>query len=206
VRTDEERLRLFCDRVAEAVARRAITDRTVSARFTIGWSEEDGLRAVLFLGDDEDARSLLVAVRPFFSNGDDVHFNRIANIVERLVTDPELHEANRVNRESWKAALAGDLQLSADGAHYNHGGCFDLLVNGVLFHHDRDKIAEFERLDPLSQNLVRRNVNGLVLRALRILHVERNLINAAFERRAVAPAETSPVVREAGRVDDRRRS
>ena len=122
---------------------------------------------------------------------EDVYFYGVANIIEKTVTDDELHKANRLNREAWKHACAGGIQLHAVGVNYTPERCFDLVVNGELFHDDADKAAEFERLDAISRDFVHARANGLVIQALKILHVERNVINSAFER-GVVTAEAAP--------------
>ena len=137
------------------------------------------------LGDDEDVRSLLLEVRKFFSDKEDVHFPRIANLVELAVKDKdeELHDANRANRQSWKQALGSSgITLHANGINYVPERCFDIVINGQMFHDDAAKAAEFEHLPPELQAWVLTNVNAVVLAVLRILHAERNLIMAAFDR------------------------
>jgi hypothetical protein len=188
VRSDDERLRLFCDRVARALSRRAVTEGTIAASFNVRWTEDEGLRIDTNLGDDEDVCSLLLEIRKFFSDREDVYFPRIANIVEQVVADAELREANRANRQSWKRALAGvgGIALHADGINYTPERCFDVVVNGELFHDDRDKAIAFERLVPEFRAFVLTSVNSLIIQVLGILHAERALITEAFERGAVA--------------------
>jgi len=186
-RTDEQRLRLFCDRVDYAISLRAVRDGTITSGFQLSFSSEDGVRLEADLGDNDDTRSLVVEIRKFLMDREDVHFFGIANIVERTVKDAELHDANRKNRESWMRELRGaDIGIHADGVHYAPERCFDLVVNGDMFHDDAAKAAEFARLDPMLQLLARRNMHRLVIRALTIHQLERNLINEAFERGAIA--------------------
>ena len=187
MRTDEERLNAFCQLVDEAVSRRAIKDQTITAKWSIHCGEDtDGDLAVdMDLGDTEDLRSLLLDFRKFLADGEDVFFNRVANIVGRAVTDPELHDAHRQNREAWKQVLGGDLQLVANDHIYTRAHCFDIMVNGKWFHGDADKAAEFDHLPVELQGFVLSNVNALVIKGLGVLHAERNLIRAAFDRNAI---------------------
>lgn len=136
------------------------------------------------MGDDEDVRSLLLEVRKFFADREDVHFPHIANLVERFVDDDELRNANRVNPQGWKQALGrgSGIALHANGVNYNPERCFDIVINGQLFHDDAAKAAEFERLPSQFQGWVLTNVNAVVLAVLGILQAERNLIMEAFDR------------------------
>jgi hypothetical protein len=92
---------LFCELVVKARERRAIEARTMKAELTLHFGQE-GPAAETHLGDEEDARALMIVLRKFLAPAEDVYFNRIANIVELAVTDDEMKEANRHNREGWK--------------------------------------------------------------------------------------------------------
>lgn len=140
-RSVEEQLRLFCQRVESALARRAVRNGTIAAEFSLRYTSDEGLRLETNLGDDEDVRSLLLEVRKFFADREDVHFPHIANLVERFVDDDELRDANRVNRQGWKQALGrgSGIALHANGVNYNPERCFDIVINGQLFHDDAAK-------------------------------------------------------------------
>jgi hypothetical protein len=172
-----------------------VTGETIEAGFTIHGSEQEGrIHVATSLGDEEDVRSLLVEVRKFLSEKEDVFFPRIAGIVERSVTDPELVKANRDNRAVWKRALnVGSMGLVVDEKSYPPYRCFDLVVNGGLFHDDAGKAAEFAGLAPMFQQFALYSVNNLLIRVLRIVHAERELIKEAYARGAVhvAPPPTT---------------
>src|SRR5260370_1788978 len=102
MRTDAERLRLFCELVAKARNRRAITGPTLEAGFTMHFGRFEGPVVETQLGDEEDVRSLMTDLRKFLAPKSDANFNRIADIVERAVNDEDMREANRHNRECWK--------------------------------------------------------------------------------------------------------
>jgi hypothetical protein len=89
MRTDEERLRLFCELVTKARNRRAITGPTLEAGFTLHFGRIEGPAVETQLGDEEDVRSLMTDLRKFLAPKSDANFNRIADIVERAVTDEE---------------------------------------------------------------------------------------------------------------------
>lgn len=105
-RSDVERLRLFCDRVNRTLAR-AVQDGTIRAKWELRSSAENGMSLATDFGDDEDVRSLLLDVRRFFSDGEDVFFNAIANVVERVVQDDELLDSRSARSSSscWTKAF-----------------------------------------------------------------------------------------------------
>ena len=185
-RSVEEQLLLFCRRVESALARRAVRNGTIAADFHARSTPDGEIQLETDLGDDEDVRSLLLEVRKFLSDNEDVHFPRIANLVERTVDDAALRDANRTNRRIWKQALgSSSITLHVNGVNYLPKRCFDIVINGHMFHDDAAKAAEFEHLDPVCQAFVLTNVNALVLVVLGILHAERNLIMEAFDRGVV---------------------
>jgi hypothetical protein len=181
MRTDAERLRLFCELVEKARNRRAITVPTLEAGFTLHFGRFEGPAVETRLGDEEDVRSLMTDLRKFLAPGEDVYFYRIANIVERAVTDDEMREANRHNRDGWKIVRTEGLVRSEP-----HGRTpedwFDLLVNGEVFHDDVAKRAEFESLPEDLQAIGRTTVNAMLFRMLQVLWPEKNLIAAGLER------------------------
>lgn len=190
-RTDVERLRLFCASVDDALNRRAVRQATVSSAFRFQYTPEEGLSLTTDRGDEEDMRSLLLAVRRFFSAGEDVQFTGIANVVERLVQEPELREANRANRRAWNRLRRGGLHFHVDGVNYAPEDGFDILVNGKLFHDDAAKAAVYDRLPSIFQQWLLTEVNRMVIDALQVLHAERELITEAFTRQAILTATSS---------------
>jgi hypothetical protein len=185
-RTDAERLRLFCELVDGALSRRAVTEGTIRASWSLSSSEEGGLVHDIDTGDDEDLRSLMLDFRKFLASREDVHFPRIAGIVERRVTDEDLRSGSRQNRQGWKRVLAGDIQMHANGHNYTRERCFDIVVNGKLFHTDLAKAEEFDQLPAECQGFVSASVAVLVIRGLEVLSAERNLIRRAIGLGAVA--------------------
>ncbi|MCA1603031.1 MAG: hypothetical protein LC776_15820, partial [Acidobacteria bacterium] len=116
-RSDAERLDLFCTRAERAFTRRAVTAGTIRSEFHVRLLEGDEMAVTTDSGDEEDVRSLLLEVRKFLSN-DDTSFGRVANILERLLTDEGLKQANRRNRVAWKNALDNGLGYVDGGTHY----------------------------------------------------------------------------------------
>jgi hypothetical protein len=183
MRTDAERLRLFCELVTKARNRRAITGPTLEAGFTLHFGRYEGPAVETQLGDEDDARSLMADLRKFLAPGEDVYFDRIANIVERAVTDEEMRDASRRNRENWKIVRTEGL-VRSEPHNRTPETWFDLIVNGEVFHDDAAKRAEFESLSEDLQAIGRATVNAMLFRMLQVLWPERNLITAGLERGA----------------------
>lgn len=184
MRTDAERLRLFCELVEKARGRRAITRPTIEAGFTLHFGRFEGPAVETQLGDEEDVRSLMTDLRKFLAPGEDVYFYRIANIVELAVTDQEMRGANRHNREGWKIVRTEGL-VRSEPHNRTPEAWFDLIVNGEVFHDDAVKRAEFGSLPEDLQAIGRATVNAMLFRMLQVLWPERNLITTAFERGAL---------------------
>jgi hypothetical protein len=190
-RTDGERLGLFCRAVEETLRRRALTEGTISARFTINVSWDDDAELVSEGdSDEEDVRSLLMAYRKFHAPKEDVHFYRIANIVERLAaTDPELLAANRTNRDSWRRLdETPSIRVVLNDHAYAPKDWFAVWVNGGLFHDDPGYAGVFDSLDNVSRAIARATVHDMVLGGVRVIHAERNLIEEGFRRGLFPPA------------------
>lgn len=181
-RTDDERLRLFHRCVTAALSRPAVTSGTISATFHASYSEENGLQVETNLGDEEHVRSLLIEVRKFLAEKSDIHFFKIAKIVARLANDSALTEANARNVAQWKAALqgGGGPWLVVDGVQYTPDHCWNIVINGALFHDDEDKAAELSRLAPEYQQWVLTQVNSLIIQVLGILTSEQETVSAVL--------------------------
>ncbi len=185
MRTDIERLRLFCALVANTLTRRAVANRTIKAGLTMRFGQFEGPPVETHLGDQDDAHALMIDVRKFLAKREDAYFPRIARIVGRAVTDDELRNASEHNRANWKTVLSEGLVHLEDGPYRTPEAWFDLIINGEVFHDDPSKRAAFQSLPDDVQNIARASVNAMLLRVLPILHAERRLIEEAFERGAV---------------------
>ena len=143
-------------------------------------SPEQGVRVQAYLGDEDHVRSLMLDFRKLWSNDDDAHFYSICNIMQRRLTDPELIDSQKANRESWNRMLSGKttghVNFVRDGRTVAGNGVLDVWINGVLFHNDPDDQAFFDCLDSDTQLLFRQQVNAMVMTMLRIAHAQRNLV------------------------------
>lgn len=57
----------------------------------------------------------MTAFRLFTRPGRRHHFPKVCNLLERLLTDPEPHQANRENRAAWSQAERGGVLLQIPG-------------------------------------------------------------------------------------------
>ena len=184
-RSDEDRLRLFADQVERLINRRAVRDGTLKASMNMKFGP-DGGGITLDTGDEEDVRSLLLDFRTFFLQKEDVNFNRISNLLARYLTDAELIDANKQNKDQWKwVTQSGGVRLIHNEEIFTPERCFDLVIYGEMFHLDAAKAAEFAGLPSFFQQMARVRVNDMVISCLRVLHAQRNLINEAFSRGAL---------------------
>jgi len=179
-RRTEDRLRLFAEKVDQMLDRRAIREKTVKAHFTLTGSEESS-SFTFDTGDDEDLRSLLMAFRPFTAPREDVFANDVFDDLERHLTNDELKEATLVNREVWHAAMRGPMMLVVNDKQFQAKDCFNLVVNGDLFHHDEKKAAEYAALPEFMQRMVFGQMTGLVIDGMRALGPTRHVILRALE-------------------------
>lgn len=185
-RTPEQRVRLFVDRVERTMATRpGVREGTVHAHFKI---EANADRTVFetTVGDEEHMRSLLLDFRPFVSPGEDLYFNHVCNLIERHLTVEELRATHRYNRAVWKAVTTeGDIGLHVNGVNYTPERCFDLVVNGDIFHLDEQKAAEYASLPEPMRAWVHNSMVGMVINGFRVLIATRNLVVDAFGRDAL---------------------
>jgi hypothetical protein len=71
-RTNTERLRLFIERMDQAVNRRAVREQTIYVAWSLTGHPDEGSSFSSDSGDDEDLRSLLLDFRSFMAEREDV--------------------------------------------------------------------------------------------------------------------------------------
>ena len=141
---------MFCRAVQAAMDRRAVQDGTIGSGWKISARQGEVITVTNELGDREDARSVIVAVRQLILEKEPTHFYSIANIVERTVRDDQLRDANRTNRESWKRVMRGSMGLVVNGESFQGLGFFNLYAYGGVFHSDPALVKSFEALEEVS--------------------------------------------------------
>lgn len=184
-RSDERSLLHFVEVIEACVARRAIAERTLKANLKIRFTPDGAPEVDADHGDAEDLRSLMMDFRKLLAAESDAEFLGICNIIERRVIDPELIEANRVNRTAWKKALRGDISFMYNDRHLAAVDFLNVWMNGVLFHSDPTE-AQLHRdigVIPVSGALFQQVVNSTIIDCLRVALAERNVALEAFNRR-----------------------
>ena len=96
------------------------------------------------------------------SPSEDVFASAIFNVLERRLTDEELRDISRDNRAAWGDALRGHVAIQVDDKEYRGEGCFDLIVNGSIFHVDEAKATEYAALPDFMQVMIHQEMIGLV--------------------------------------------
>lgn len=167
-------------RVEQTVGRRAIVNNTLAARFSIQFQEGQST-FTSDTGDEEDFRSLVLDFRSFMAAKEDVFANRIFNIIEEMTSDPENVEAIRHNRERWRVARKGQMAIIVNGKTLSAEECFDLYVNGDLFHQDESKAKFLATLPELMQQLIRQQMVSFVMDGLGPLWATRNVAIAVLD-------------------------
>jgi hypothetical protein len=192
----DERLRLFTRKVDEAWSLRSAREGTVTSEFTFNFNPTEGSSAHFNVGDNDDLRSLLMAFRPFMSDREDVFVNSVFNDLDNLLRGKPEHadllDAERHARAEWKLALRGDVNLMVNGKSYQAEDCFDMLVNGDLFHSDPIKIAEREKLTPMIQGLAKTNMTNMVLTCFYVLRAIQEIVDAVLAAGLTTPEAEVP--------------
>jgi hypothetical protein len=184
-RTDAQKLDLFVKRVDRAVDRRAVKEKTIRAYFSVDTSHEQ-TAFTGDTGDEEDMRSLLLDFRSFLAPKEDVHAYLIFNILEVRLTDDELKQHARDNRQDWKKVLAGNTHAVVDNHAYSAEDAFNLIINGDLFHMDEEKTREWARMPQPIRLMLQAQMVQLVIYGLSVLWATRNIVIAAQEREALS--------------------
>ncbi len=185
-RTDEERLRLFIDLVNDLSQRRAVAGSTMKSRLTFGWSQDSGASFTADTGDEDDVRSYYLAFRHLTANDSDAQFGKISNILVGRLTDGELRDAAKQNKDQWGQVMSGRLIQELDGRQFNAKRAFDLVSNGLHFHHDKNLRDIWDGLDSETRATFHVQANGLMLDGTRVAVAQRSVAIAAFGRNALA--------------------
>ncbi len=180
-RSDLERLQLFLDVVNDALGRRAVRN---GLRTSWDWEWDEAAGDVRFLcdrGDEEDLRSLMLDLRKFVSNKEDVFLNKIFNLLWLMTADQDrLRTEVQHLRQSWKSAQNDtECVVMPDRGLWSLSPleCWDLWVNGGLFHNDQDLQSRYAalsapyrvRVDYLAGRLVL-DLVGILLRLRSVVY------------------------------------
>jgi hypothetical protein len=138
--------------------------------------------------DEDDFRSMLLALRQLIAEGSETQMNRIYNLIEAHVSDPALVQDARDSRSIMSAAAAGasgatsrdpslSPGLSIDGL--NPGEIADRYLNGQYFHHDANDADAIRRLSPEESVLHRYFLRQYAVEAIRQVAAASNIVRKA---------------------------
>jgi hypothetical protein len=118
---------------------------------------------------------------------EDVHAYLIFNILEVRLTDDELKQHARYNRQDWKKVLAGNTRAVVGNHAYSAEDAFSLIINGDLFHMDEEKTRGWvAHLPQPIRLMLQAQMVQLVIYGLSVLWATRNIVIAAQEREALS--------------------
>jgi hypothetical protein len=173
--TPENRLRLFVENVQDVMSRRAVIDGTVQSSFTIEAGANKPFTIRSAQSDTDDLMALMASFRKFTMHKEPVHFFRVCNVLEQALTDDDMRERNRVNREYWKTELERHM-LVINGWSPTAEDLFNLKINGSMFHDDLDKAAKWDGIPAVMKGMAEQAVTGMVVGCINLLPYQRNLI------------------------------
>jgi len=179
-RSNDDRLLLFVDVLTAALSRRAVRNG-LRASWEVEWDDEAGdVRFFSNRGDEEDLRSLMLDIRKFVAEKEDVQLSKVLNILWLKSSGNErLRGQVEQVRRDWTQAQKDTT--------YPHGEdespqeltpirSWKMWVNGGLFHDDEDLRYEYAalsepdraRVDMLAVRLVM-SLLGLTVRTRSII-------------------------------------
>ena len=185
-RSDLEKLRLFSQQVDRLVGRRALRDGTISSRWQMKHTAGVSTEFSFDRGDEEDLLAAMTAFRFFTAVKEDTYFPAVCNLLERVLTNLELREANRHNRAAWSRAEKGEMLLQVPGRNLTYRGCYDLWVNGEIFHADESLEALYRGLPEYVAQTVKTNAAAFLIDGARVVFVQRNVVNEHLRQCGVA--------------------
>jgi len=173
---------LFVEAAQELVARRGVAERTVRSRYSLTWTQEDGVVTETFdRGDLEDFRSLLMHFRLFTAPREHVYVPAVLDGIERRTANADVLRALAAIRKGWAQVWAGHVTLSLDGVTYTAEDCLDLWANGELFHTDRAKRDRLRAMPEEFRNHIEVTAIGAVVQGTRVVHAVASAIVQARE-------------------------
>lgn len=132
--------------------------------------------------DEDDFRSMLLALRPLISEGEQTYIGYIYNLIEKHVTDPSLVDDGRRSRALLDDAKRGaDFRLDA----FTPGEIADLYLRGRYFHRDATKRGVLDALDGEHAKLFRYFLHQYALEAIRQTAAVSNIIRRAKDQGAL---------------------
>lgn len=173
-RNNRARLELFV-RLAREFATSAVAKNGLSYELGQSWSkQEPQLKTNLSQPNETNLKAALMDLRKFVQQEEDVHVQRIHNLVMRaLARDGDTRTAEQMRADlgtmnkQWKTMYQrGFMRVVIDGEDYSPEIAMNLWLNGRYFHDDEDyaqKLDKLQQLNPVAAMLVRAQFLDAVL-------------------------------------------
>src|SRR6056297_235729 len=143
-----EQLKLFYNNGEALLNHSLIQNNQLNIHTKVNYKIETGWSVSREQIDNELLESLLVRLRRFDNEKDDIHFNKIANILSRNSDSADDIEFLRSVKKLF--ANRGEnrtLKLNQKGRNYSEEVVFDLFVNGRHFHSNLDENSNLEEIE-----------------------------------------------------------
>jgi len=193
---DADKLRLFIAKADELRERRLLRTE-INLGFHLSWSEEaKDFRAVPASQiDEEDLRSMLMALRMFIAKNEPININHILNICEKRCTDSAAKQEFQAGRRAWKErsgmgfAIVNVETDAVTGQELSRQTLepeimLDLWINGHYFHPDETKRKQLIALtssDQVAGLMSRQDFIAYTVRSCQYICVIANTINKVIQ-------------------------
>jgi hypothetical protein len=151
--TPIEQLQLFCHH-AEQVRQLKLVRKRWGTSLTLRGSRASGVMTISHSQpDEEELRSLLLALRKFVADKEPTFLNRVYNLCEQHITSDFLKADLRKARHDWKQAQKTlGIAWTHNGREITPAHVADLWINSHYFHSDPEKLRELQSLVPEGLN------------------------------------------------------
>ena len=183
-RTPEQVFRLFIEQTEKMKKRRIFADGIprIAYKTKIGGANYS---FELSAPDEEDYRSFLMDLRPFLLKEESVHYESVHNLLYQRLSDEELKDCCRHNRNDWDYVKRGVEVFNINGVTYSAIDFFFAVAYGEMFHLDEDKREWLSAMPQSVQDWARFNVYSVGFNAARVISPQANVIRKALEMGAV---------------------
>ena len=179
--TGIDQLLLFIKRAEELCATH-LMQTGLKPDMSISHSQKDGTTYQLNEPDEDDLRSFLLTYRQFISPNEPVFINKIYNLCQTHVTNPDGRAFLAKARKHWNDLQKNNnLRLVYMGEALAPSEIQDLWINGYYFHNDTAKKARLEKLSNGFQIIFRHQFLAFVTEAARHILYVAGQLKYAFE-------------------------
>ena len=142
-------LRSFAEQARFLESHTLVQERQLRARWSLNWTRGEGSDEKTHKVDYEALESLLVRLRPFTLNNEEVHLPKIVNVLKLQFPD-NIDRLKSITDMFFNEKEYGGVKIVVNGQHFTKENLFDNFINSRVFHLDKRKK---ERLDVLGDLL-----------------------------------------------------